>query len=45
MLRLTFMELDYIRSLGFFTELNPYLSSEYLPLNQTYVGIAVTDSM
>ena len=40
-----FMELDYIRSVGLFTELNLYLSSEYLPLNQTYVGIAATDSM
>ena len=40
-----FMKLDYIRSVGSFTELNPYLSSEYLPLNQTYVGIAATDSM
>ena len=40
-----FMKLDYIRSVGLFTELDPYLSSEYLPLNQTYVGIAATDSM
>ena len=40
-----FMKLDYIRSVGSFTELDPYLSSEYLPLNQTYVGIAATDSM
>ena len=28
------MELDYIRSVDLFTELNLYLSSEYLPLNQ-----------
>ena len=40
-----FMKLDYIRNVGSFTELDPYLSSEYLPLNQTYVGIAATDSM
>jgi redox-regulated HSP33 family molecular chaperone len=39
------MKLDYIRSVGLFTELDPYLSSEYLPLDQTYVGIAATDSM
>ena len=37
-----FMELDYVRSIGLFTELNPYLSSEYLPLNQIYMGIAAT---
>ena len=40
-----FMKLDYIRSVGSFTELDPYLSSEYLPLNQTYVGIAATNAM
>ena len=40
-----FLELDYICSVGLFTKLNPYLSSEYLPLNQTYVGIATIDSM
>ena len=40
-----FMQLDYIRRVGSFTELDPYLSSEYLALNQTYVGIAAIDSM
>ena len=40
-----FIELDYIRSVGLFTELNPYLSSEYLPLSQTHVEIAATDSV
>ena len=39
------MKLDYIRSFALFTELDPYLSSEYLSLNQTYVGIAVTNAM
>ena len=41
----SFLELDYIRIVGLFTDLNPYLSTEYLPLNQTYVGIAATDSL
>ena len=39
------MELYYIRCVGSFTELNLYISSEYLPLNQTYVGVTATDSM
>jgi hypothetical protein len=40
-----FMKLNYIHSVALFTELDPYLSSEYLPLNQTYAGIAATNSM
>ena len=41
----SFMELNHILSVGLFTKPNPYLSSEYLPLNQTFVRIAATDSM
>jgi hypothetical protein len=40
-----FTKLDYIRSVTLFTVLHPYLSSEYLPLNQTYVRIAAINSM
>ena len=39
------MKLDYIRSFGLCTELDPYLSSEYLSLHRTQVEIAATDSM
>ena len=40
-----FMKLDCIRSVGLFTNMDLYLSSEYMPLDQTYVGIDATDSM
>ena len=39
------MKLDCICSVRSFTEMDLYLSSEYLPLDQMYEGIAATDSL
>jgi hypothetical protein len=40
-----FIKLDYICSVALFTKLDPYHTSELLPLNQTYVRIAAVNSM